>query len=806
MNQRPVPRFATLALLLGASALPAKAQQRSDAQPDAAAGTLDEVVVTARKRAEPLQDIPLVVNALSAEQIERSTLQNLADVSLRTPGLNYEGYVSAGLSGGLVLRGLTNTQLTNRTQNVAVFYDGVYLPNQAMFDLGLADIERIEVLKGPQSALYGRNAFAGAVNYLSRKPSTELLGDVVATVGSDERLDYSAWLSGPVVGDALLFKIGYSHTESDGTIGNNHPLARQGVSPGNRGKLGGYDTSVYTAGLTLRPVDGLEIGLGWFHSEIEREPTGNYTLQGAGSNQFGLTGFNDLNCLPRTIAGVARNTAWCGELPYERPQAAGDTRLPGVVVDPRQLGLNGASSIGTATVDWDVGESMQLSYEFGRADYEGFGGGPSDRDPVRGSATALLGVPGLNNVVDSRPNGSLRATSHELRLQSAAGEPLSWLVGAYYSDVSEYTTGLSLFVAPLGTASLAPAIQASSQSASRFEDRIRALFGSIDYSFTDTLRLSLEARRNDEDKEIFRLTTSTGAPVVNTPAAPQNTYQSRGFATTTWRATLGWKPAPPLLTYFSAAKGEKAGGFNTARNPDLQGSFDPETNVTWELGLKSEWLDRRLRFNGAAYYIDWQDIQGSAPQRGPGVVPTDANVIENRGGAESWGVELELGWVLSEQFNATLAASWNDPRYVDATFISNVACDGVRCTNGSIVNGVGNGNIDGNSLERQSKVSAALLLGWQRPLGAKRSAYANFDLNYQGKQYLEALNLGSTGDRTLANLRVGLDGGDWDVSLWSKNLFDERYVANSFVVFFANSYVVGLGDARSYGLTLRYRF
>jgi iron complex outermembrane receptor protein len=127
-----------------AAAVRAQAVQAGDA---AGPTVLDEVTVTARKREEALQDIPLVVNAFTAEQIERSNIQGLADISLRTPGLNYEGYVSAGLSGGLVLRGLTNTQLTNRTQNVAVFYDGVYLPNQAMFDLGLADIERVEVLK-----------------------------------------------------------------------------------------------------------------------------------------------------------------------------------------------------------------------------------------------------------------------------------------------------------------------------------------------------------------------------------------------------------------------------------------------------------------------------------------------------------------------------------------------------------------------------------------------------------------------------------------------------------------------------------
>lgn len=770
---------------------------------------LVEVTVTARKREESLQDIPLVVNAITAEQIERSTIQGLADISLRTPGLNYEGYVSAGLSGGLVLRGLTNTQLTNRTQNVAVFFDGVYLPNQAMFDLGLADIERVEVLKGPQSALYGRNAFAGAVNYISRKPSKEWRADATVTVGSDERRDYAAFVSGPLAGENVLIKLSYGRTESDGTIANNHPNAAAGVSPGNQGNVGGYDNESFSAGLTLRPSETLELNLGYFKTDLLREPAGSWSLQGAASNLFGLTTFNDLNCLPRTIApGVTRNTAWCGELPAQRPQIAGDTRLPGVVIDPRQLGLNGGSSVTTAMANWDITDSLELFYEYGKADYSGFGGGPNDRDPVRGSNVQFLigsPVPVFRNVVDSRPNGNLQATSHELRLQSAAESPLSWLAGAYYSDVDEYTTGISINAPLLGTASIAADIRNSNLSASRFEDRIKALYGAVDYKLSDAWSVALEARRNDEQKAIYRLTTSTGAAVVNTPSAPQNTFQEKTYKSTTWRGTLSWQPGEAMLAYLSAAKGEKAGGFNTARNPDLQGSFNPETNTTIELGLKSEWLDRRLRLNAAVYTIDWKDIQGAAPQRGPGVVPTDANVIENRGGAESTGIEVELGYVFTDNFSATLAASYNDPKYKNATFLaSTVFCDGVRCTSGSVVNGVGNNNIDGNSLERQSKQSASLLLTYAGEV-AGFDLYSNVDFNYQSKQFLEALNLGHTGDRFLTNLKVGVANDNWDVSVWSRNLLDEKYVSNSFVIFFANSYVASLGEGRQYGLTVKYK-
>ncbi|MCS6948427.1 MAG: TonB-dependent receptor plug domain-containing protein, partial [Steroidobacteraceae bacterium] len=175
---------ALVAAVIGFGA-PTSAQQPQQQSPTAEGG-LEEVVVTARKREESLQEVPLVVNALTAEQIERSSIQNLTDIALRTPGLNYEGYASAGQAGAAVIRGLAPTQLTNRIPNVAVFYDGVYLQNQALQDIGVFDIERVEVLKGPQSALYGRNAFAGAINYIPRKPSADWKAELGVTVGSDD--------------------------------------------------------------------------------------------------------------------------------------------------------------------------------------------------------------------------------------------------------------------------------------------------------------------------------------------------------------------------------------------------------------------------------------------------------------------------------------------------------------------------------------------------------------------------------------------------------------------------------------------
>ncbi len=806
-------------------AIVATAPQLASAQEPAAdeVAELEEIVVTARKRAESVQDIPLVVNALTSEQMERASIQGLTDVALRTPGLNYEGYASAGQAGAAVIRGLAPTQLTNRIPNVAVFYDGVYLQNQALQDIGVFDIERVEVLKGPQSALYGRNAFAGAINYISRKPSEDWRAEVGATAGSDERLDYNAFVSGSLLADRAFFKLSYGQSESDGTWTNNHPLAGQGASPGNEGNVGGWDTETWTAGLTLRPVEGVEVNLGYFTSDIDREPNGNYTIQGFLSQLNGIQPINDLNCLPRTVGALTGNQAWCGELPLAPPSGNPlDTRPPGVVIDPRQLGLQAESAITTASVNWDINERVQLFYLYGRNDYSGLGGGPNDRNAVVGNFTSAFspcpgGVANCNTI-DSRPNGTLRSHSHELRLQSTGESPLAWIAGLYFSDVSEAQTAFTGRVLALQLGSIYDLIAGNNLNKVRFEDRIRNVFGLVDYRINDAWSVSAEARYGDEDKEIFRVTNATGGAFTAGAA-----YQAQGYQPFTWRTSVNYRPMPGVLTYLSAAKGEKTGGFNVARYPGFlgQGEFEAETNTTYELGIKSDWMENRLRLNAAVYVIDWKNLQASTPQFTDDAVlrpltPQDPAVISNIGGAESTGLEVELGYVFTPNFNATLALAWNDPKYKNAKYfaanaiapvgtptrdnppLGNIRCDGVLCA--------ANGSVDGNSLERQSKISGALLLSYGRDINEDWSYYTNLDVNYQGKQYIEALNLGYTAPRTITNLRLGLSNEHWEAAFWARNLFDETFAANSFIITFANSYVVGLGERRTYGLTAKYKF
>ena len=192
---------------------------------------LEEVIVTARKKSESLQDIPLSVSAFSGEQIARRAYRDLRDIAMATSGLEYEDFATGGLSTAPVIRGMGQTFTTSRVQNTGVFLDGIYLQRQSMVNPGLLDVERIEVLKGPQNAQYGRNAFAGAINYITKKPPHEFAGEIGGTLGDGERRDLFGNVGGPIIPDVLYGRISAGASEFDGHTKNHHPFADERALP-----------------------------------------------------------------------------------------------------------------------------------------------------------------------------------------------------------------------------------------------------------------------------------------------------------------------------------------------------------------------------------------------------------------------------------------------------------------------------------------------------------------------------------------------------------------------------------------------
>lgn len=529
---------------------------------DAQSTALDDMVVTARKRQESIQEVPVAVTGFSQKDLEQRGFIGLEDIAAATPGFTFEAFMTGGAHGNPVVRGLAQQFTTARIQNVSFFLDGVYLQRQSMLNLGMVDMERIEVVKGPQNALYGRNAFAGAVNYVTRRPTGDPEGYLMAGLGDNDREEYRFSVAGPINEDRTLvgkFTTGFSRY--DGHTRNDHPVAdADPIGPNLRGNLGGFDDRTYSLSLDYLPVGPYRIRGSYYRSENTHETAPGYSISGVGAARFGLRfdDQNDLNCNEATVRDIGNPsvshtgfTAYCGELPDYASDIAPRT-ADGIIVDPRAIGTVTATNVLTLSVEYDLTETLSVHYLYGKTDHESFtDGGASDEDPLAGRGiltnAALALVDSQNpdaytfaNTASSRPNSVLDAYSHELRLDWQFSERLRTSLGAYYSTVEdqEWT---ELYINDLCNASSPENIencneplafpnhladetvvtvgvaydQFTRQHGGRlrgewtaFDDSIAALFGSVSYDITDTLEAALEARYAVENKRIQRFTDS----------------------------------------------------------------------------------------------------------------------------------------------------------------------------------------------------------------------------------------------------------------------------------------------------------
>jgi len=325
-------------------AMGASASFSTHAQEDAEeeASVQDVVIVTTRNRAENIQDVPLAITAFSEEDLARRSIQELEDIARFTSGFSFEDF-----SGGFanpVIRGQSQTRATALEANVSSFWDGVYIPRSWAVDVGTAGVRRIEVVKGPQSARYGRNAFAGAINYIPKKATASgdgFSGDVSGTVGSDERLDYGGFVNFSP-NDMFAIAASYSASEFDGSFSNAHPFANLGLSPGTDGKVGGWDNESLSVSTVFEPTDALTLEAAYYNSDLNNEARASRWL----TPQTG-----DTNC-GELLFGVFPSLI-CGEVAEANGVAVNDPRGYGTIADTDILRL---------AATYDFSEFLSISY------------------------------------------------------------------------------------------------------------------------------------------------------------------------------------------------------------------------------------------------------------------------------------------------------------------------------------------------------------------------------------------------------------------------------------------------------------
>ncbi len=756
----------------------------------------NEVVVTARRVSERLQDVPLAVSAFTADDIARRQLDSIKDIALFTPGLAFEDFGSTALKTPTI-RGIASTNLANPVQNVSSFVDGLYLQRGYMIDVALTDMERIEVLKGPQSALYGQNAFGGAISYVTRKASNKFEGNLMGTLGSDSRYDLRGAVNVPVIAEVLAVRIGGGLTKFDGSWDNNHPLADDRRANGTTGNIGGYDNWSANASVVLTPADGLIIDGSYIRSVVDAEVRPQAYLAGIRSvNETRVARALDLNC--------PRGFLWCGALPNSPGEVPGQgvNRDPSPTIHPSTFGQRGTNEIIRASARYALTDALDIMYQFGRVESDILSANQLIRDAATGTpANALGGLWGTKVVVDSQPNGALEATSHEIRFDYKNSGFSALLAGYYYKATDFYSSRLYLVdpATPV-TVESSPLFRAASYTI--LKDKTEAVYGALKYTI-DALTLSAEGRSTRERKSRYSAPDPVnGGPQFRTtlPAIPANPdLNPATFSFFTPRLSADYKITDRNLVYASAARGAKAGGFNRRTVLDAEQTYDPEFNWTYELGTKNTLFDGRLTLNGAIYTVKWSGVQTNVQETGGSLA--GALIIGNVGNITSYGGEIEAVFRPMRELALNLSLSHDTPRFDDGTVDLQVQ-RGLWCAPG-ICNQ--NGDVSGNALSRAPRTKATAGVDWQAALTDGTDYFIRGDLGYQSRQFVEFTNVGWVPSRLLVNTSVGLETDKWNVQLWAKNLLDEQYASNS--LFGGGiSYVVSFGDRRTYGVTAGFKF
>lgn len=717
----------SVAGLAAGMGVPAFAQ---DAAAEAEATDSNVIMVTARKRVEDPIDVPIAIAAFDAEELARSGAEGLRDIAAMTPGLTFQDV--NGAYAAPTIRGVSQIDQTSLQGNVGVFIDGVYLNNRTGLEFGMLELAQLEVVKGPQAALYGRNTFAGAINYNTYEPVLgEVSGKVSAEIGNHNLQTYKGGVNVPI-GDNAAVRIFGGWGKFDGTILNER----------SDSYIGGYDGNyAYGGKFKWEMTPRLDLTLFGMYSSVNNRAVPLVQNPTSNNNCGSVTQWN----------GTTFNTLYCGELPKSTTVNADDTVA---------YGLKGSNKITYGKLAYDLDfATLSATASYATAQYSQLIDTTTDPDAINIVAS---GTRSRQSFVSALSPDSEDKTL-DIRLQSNDGTALTYTFGlyGYNSDITNVTAVSGQTVGePLSDPI------AFYTSGSRLKSKGRAVYGALGYEITPAFNVTGELRYTHEKQDfngVGASATYNGEPIVG----------EQSFSYWTPRFTANYELAPELVTYASVAKGAKTGGFNTSAfgvNEDLFG-YGLETNWTYELGLKGRLFDNALRFNADVYYIDWTAIQG---QRG--VEGTALSVVSNLGDARVYGIEADMTYYITPDFSISAAGSLSDPKYRDGFVDGDLSA---ACGNypGSLVTEVGCTDlVGGTQIARTAKYQYSFSAAYTVPeIMAGVDWYVRADYSYTSKKYTTGGELQSQGDIKLANARTGIVTGPVEVSLWVKNIFNYDY-------------------------------
>jgi len=776
---------------LGGALLPSIAL--AQATPSDAA--LEEVIVTAQRKSERIQDVPIAISAISSADLEARGVRQAADVAAAVPNLMLSLPYGEEAQPTFSLRGVTtNDWSQNQSSPIAMYVDDVYKPVGAVQALQTYDLDRVEVLRGPQGTLYGKNATGGAMNFYSKSPSlTEYDGYLTAGAGNYNARTLNGAVGGPIVDGVLGWRLAALYDERDGWVRSVVP----GVEPLNSvDALGGRLSLLY------KPTDALSALL-------------KVSVTRSGGTPYGAHAINvDNDPTSATYVGTSGNYGWFN--------SGAKYSLH------KKLDSDSAS----LKIDWQLGEHFTLTSVTG-FDYGLWFERSDDGALATTDAGAAIHIDDPNTY-----SSSINSFSQELRIASHGTGAFGWLAGAFYGrDNTHYVEQFHFFDSTFpGYFTLADGTPLWGYDEFNNFDQIRtskALFLNVNYTVAPSVTLRAGVRYTRDDLTIKNFYALEGGltnqptalgpdsyPTLWTQTIPFFTpisyvnYQTgtaaqggvnpdlgHGDSNVSFKAGVDWKISDAVLGYLSFSQGYRGAAFNgQAFNGPAELTFaNPEKLDAYEVGLKSEFLDRRVELNGAAFYYEYRDQQFldtyCAFPTATGCAGTGF-VTSNAPKSRIVGAELELHAKPTPALDVRASLGALNSKY-EQLYLHFA-------------------DRSGNRLIMAPPLSGGLGIDWRAarlPIGDLHLAA---DGNYYGKQYFDALNTDriSQPAYSLVNARVSLLGGrdnHLSFAVWGKNLTNREYLSYGLAQRNIQDGGLGfdyalVGEPRTYGVEVTARF
>ncbi len=779
---------------------PLLAQEQQSPTDTATNASLDVIVVTAQKRSENIQDVPIAISAFTSEALSEKNVNSVQGLTSFAPNVTLDaGSPFSGTSAVLTafIRGIGQDDFAfNLDPGVGVYVDGVYLARTVGANADLLDVERIEILKGPQGTLFGRNTIGGAISIVTRAPSNDFSVRAEAIAGSYNRLDVRANVNVPIITDTLLSSVSFSRTKRDGylrritfpgseTVRPENEAAFPNIGFARDNREGGDDQWTVRGKLLWRAIDAIDVTFAGDYQRVDQPGSANvlldtFPLQGVPGELFG-TAYN--LCIGTLAANLPSDpggnfSALCGS-----PLGGTGEVLAGVNLDADPG--NDRLPFDDRFISDDIDESFATGPSFAKLTSFGFSGtvdadlGFADlksitayRDLEWRAGLDADGSPTIANHAAFEMNQS--QFSQELQLSGRAlNDALDFVVGAYYF---EEDGNLHDFVT-IGSGLL------QIDGNNLLETSTWAVFTHLNYDITGSLSLTLGARYTEEDKEfegfqrdrngfLYKLIAGVPLDAINPgvqsaigfpdPADPLRFFppgvQKQSFSNFSPRIGLEYTLPNDTLIYASFSQGYKTGGWTTRLSVPLAEAptFDEEEADSYELGMKAELFDRRLRLNTALFFTDYKGIQLNQVE---GISPT----VKNAGNAEIYGFEVDWNAVVSDAFRITGSIGYIHDEY---TF----KAPGVTA---------------GDRLPKTARWKVNVSPYYALELGDGGQMRFNADYTYTSSLFNDTENspILRRDAVHMLNGSIGYEEpqGRYQLSIGATNLLDERYLTTGFV-------------------------